>query len=391
MPLTVAGFDSHPATEQPWPTRFQDESESVEIYSRVDAIAAEWDVLADRLDAGPWDRPDWISAWQAAFGQGRLHVLALRRGEQLAGVLALQALHGTLCAPTNWHTPSFAGVFADAEAATTLIEVALVRTQRHLKVTLAEKDCRFSKTVDRLGRRAGLRTHSRVMARSPYLSLPSDVEAFDASLTAKRRSGLRRIRRRLADLGEVSVHVSRGEDRLDELLAEGFAVERSGWKGKRGSAISSQDSTRQFYTQIAHRFARRGWLRLAFLRVEGRAAAFDLAVERAGVHYLLKTGYVEDLRSCAPGVALRHEMILRSIANGCTSYEFLGSDAPWKREWTRTVRERLQLHVFRATVPGRLDQLVVVRALPAAAHPAAGRPAPAGRRAAGRRAARWLG
>jgi CelD/BcsL family acetyltransferase involved in cellulose biosynthesis len=344
----------------------ESERESVEIRSRLEPIAAEWDALADRLDASPWDRPDWISAWQASFGHGTPYVLALRRGDHLAGVLALESIHDALRAPTNWHTPSFGGVFADADAAATLVEVALVNTQRHLEVSFVESGSPLVKAIDGLGRRPDLRRSSRVIERSPYLSLPAAAEALEMTLPAKRRSGLRRIRRRLADLGDVSVCVSQGQDRLDELLAEGFAVERSGWKGKRGTAISSQESTLRFYAEIAHRFARRGWLRLAFLRLEGRVIAFDLAVERGGVHYLLKTGYLETLRSHAPGVALRHEMILRCIANGCTSYEFLGSDVAWKREWTETVREYLQLHLFQNTVRGGVDWLVVARALPVA-------------------------
>ncbi len=340
--------------------------ESVETYRRSEPIAAEWDSLADRMDAEPWDRPDWLSAWQASFGRGHPCLLALRRGAGLAGVLALEEVHGALRSPTNWHTPSFAGVFADGDAAKILLEAALARTRRHLELSFLNTGSFLAKALDGLGLEPGMRTHSRVIERSPYLALPDTAAAFEATLSGKRRSGLRRIWRRLAEVGDVSLRVSDGGARLDDLLAEGFDVERSGWKGERGTAICSQQSTLQFYTEIAHRFARRGWLRLAFLRLDGRPIAFDLAIERGGMHYLLKTGYLETLRSRAPGIALRHEMILRCIANHCKSYEFLGSDDPWKQEWTRSSHERLQLHAFRATVSGRVDFLFVARTIPVA-------------------------
>jgi len=100
--------------------------------------------------------------------------------------------------------------------------------------------------------------------------------------------------------------------------------------------------------------------------MDRRAIAFDLAVEIDDAHYLLKTGYEEALRSFAPGVLLRHEMILRCTESGCTSYEFLGEDVPWKREWTHTWRDRLQLHAFHTTAPGRIDWLLAARARPLA-------------------------
>jgi CelD/BcsL family acetyltransferase involved in cellulose biosynthesis len=341
-------------------------SRRVEIHSRVELIADEWDALADRVGANPWDRPGWISVWREAFGRGPARVLALRGDDGLAGVLPLEQVRGTLRAPTNWHTPSFAGVFANRRAAATLAEAALAEAPRHLELSFVDTGSALVQVMDHLVTDSGVPAHRRVIERSPYLSLPDSPEAFEATLSAKRRSSLRRLRRRLAERGSVAVEVSDGRERLDDLLAEGFAVERSGWKGERGTAIASQQSTRSFYTAIARSLAQRGWLRLAFLRLDRRAVAFDLAVDADGVHYLLKTGYEEAMRSLAPGLLLRHEMILRCVESGCASYEFLGSDAPWKREWTGTLRERLQLHAFDTTPAGRANWLVVARALPLA-------------------------
>ncbi len=338
----------------------------VEVHSRVEVVTEEWDELADRVGALPWDRPGWISAWRSSFGQGAARVFVLRTGDGLRGVLPLEAIRGALRAPVNWHTPGFAGVFADQEAAATLVEVAFADTRRHLELSFVDRSSPLVEVMDGLGARSEVLTHSRVIEQPPYLALSDSPDAFEATLSAKRRSGLRRLRRRLAERGDVSVEVADGRDRLEELLGEGFAVEASGWKGQRGTAIVSQESTRRFYSAIARWAAPRGWLRLGFLRLDRRVIAFDLALELDDAHYLLKTGYEEALRSFAPGVLLRHEMILRAIENGCTSYEFLGDDVPWKREWTHTLRDRLQLHAFHTTAPGRLDWLVAARARPLA-------------------------
>ena len=95
--------------------------------------------------------------------------------------------------------------------------------------------------------------------------------------------------------------------------------------GFRPSFISSNAATRRFYTDVARWAADRGWLRLAFLRVDGTPLAFDFALEADGVHYLLKTGFVEAARALAPGVVLRFWMVRRAFQLGLTRYELLGT------------------------------------------------------------------
>lgn len=151
----------------------------------------------------------------------------------------------------------------------------------------------------------------------------------------------------------VEVVDGRGGD-LDRLLAEGFAVEASGWKGERGSAIAAQPATARFYRSIAGWAAARGWLRLGFLRAGGRAIAFDFALEDGRVHALLKTGFRPELRHLAPGMLLRREMIARAFAAGLERYDFLGADEPWKLDWTSSVRERSRVQVFAPSVVGHL-------------------------------------
>lgn len=40
----------------------------------IDSMAGEWDLIANRLAAPPFMRPDWFAAWRQAFG-GRKPVL----------------------------------------------------------------------------------------------------------------------------------------------------------------------------------------------------------------------------------------------------------------------------------------------------------------------------
>jgi len=149
---------------------------------------------------------------------------------------------------------------------------------------------------------------------------------------------------------------------LDELLEEGFRVEGSGWKGAHGTSIASRPAMRRFYTDIARWATERGWLRLAFLRLNGWAIAFDYCLEYDKTHYLLKTGYDPAYGKFSPGMIIRYLMLARAFSEGLATYDFLGvgSDYVWKREWARTQQERLFLHMFAPTALGFLDRAISI-------------------------------
>ena len=57
------------------------------------------------------------------------------------------------------------------------------------------------------------------------------------------------------------------------------------------------------------------------------------------------------------GPAAGYQVLSRTIERLC-SYEFLGTDAPWKSIWTQTSRARLRVQAFAPTPVGRADRLV---------------------------------
>ena len=328
----------------------------IETHESVGGLAGEWDDLVERTGGLLWLRPGWIDAWWKAFGDGSLRIVVTRGEEgRLTGVLPLYERRGTLSSTTNWHTPEFGAVAASGDAGE-LIEGALSSRPRRIALAWLDEGKPGYLECARVARAQGYRLLARTIERSPYIDTSVDWDGYEAGLSTKLLRELRRRRRRLESRGELAFEVTGGEDsRLDELLAEGFRIEAAGWKGERGQAIDSQPTTREFYRAVASWAAARGWLRLAFLRLDGRAFAFDFALEQNGIHYLLKTGYDPAFRAEAPGQLLRYLMIRRAFDEGVKAYEFLGTDEPWKLEWARTVRERRVLQAFAPTPTGLVD------------------------------------
>ncbi len=324
----------------------------LELHHEFASLAGEWEELATRGRSGPFSTPGWFEAWWDAFGRGQLELLALRRSGELAGVLPLHRRYGVRRALTNWHTPELRLPAADAAARAALVGRMLRGTRLPLVLGMVTAGTGEVTDLKSAAAAAGMWTIVRTIERSPFVPLGGAWEEYEAGLPTQRRRELRRRRRRLEERGELSLEIADGSERLEQLLAEGFAVEGSGWKAEEGTAIDSRPDTRLFYTRVARWAADRGSLRLAFLRLDGRAIAFHFTIEEGGAAYQLKGGYDPSLRSLAPGTLLIREMLAWAFARGLETYEFLGAEERFKLDWTSSARERLAVQAFPRSAAG---------------------------------------
>lgn len=329
------------------------------------SASADWEDLAARVRASPFLRPGWVAAWWNAFGKGRLELRIVRRAQdgRLAALLPVRLRRGVLDSPTNWHSPEF-GVLSESPEAARLLLAELFRERRR-RVSLAFLGPDQAGVLREAAAAGSYRLVHRTLQRSPYVAIDRDWDGYERLLGKKTCDRLRRKQRRLAKRGAVTVEVTAGE-RLAEALEEGYEVEASGWKTANGTAIRSSPASLRFYTEVARWAAERGWLRLAFLRLDGRALAFDYCLELEGVHYVVKTGYDAARQELGPGKLLRHAMLARAFQAGLRSYELLGDDDPWKLEWTESTRPRELVQCFRPSPAGMLDWSVYALGRPLA-------------------------
>ena len=331
----------------------------------LEEVSGEWDELADHAGASPFLRRGWITAWLRAFGKGRLEIHSVRDGAHLIGLIPLLRHHGSLRSPTNAHTPEFGFLVRDPSAAGHLARAVVGHASEHLVIAAVGREDPGVVAMVSVAAEIRRPLLVRELGRSPYLTVRGSWERYEGQLHPKVRAEMRRRRRRLQERGRLSLEVVDGRDRLREYLDEGFRVEASGWKGRRSTAILSHPRSRGFYTDVAAWAAARGWLRLAFLRIDGRAVAFDYCLEQDGVHYLLKTGYDPSFRQFAPGMLLRREMLARAFETRLRRYEFLGVADRWKLMWTDQLRERLRIHAFSRSMPGVMGWAAVAYGRPA--------------------------
>jgi CelD/BcsL family acetyltransferase involved in cellulose biosynthesis len=175
----------------------------------------------------------------------------------------------------------------------------------------------------------------------------------ESQLNSGRRSDLRRAIRNAEKNGPLSYQIlSPAPSQLGPILEEAWEVEAANWKGSEGSAIAYDKLRGQFYRHYAAAASAAGILRLCFLRVAGKAAAMQFALEYAGGFWLLKIGYREEFAKCSPGMLLIAETIRYAASKGLVSYEFLGNADNWTRIWTQDEIQSVTIRAYPFQVRG---------------------------------------
>ena len=329
-------------------------TDRIECVDGLAAVADEWERLAEATGAGPFVRPGWFEAWTRAFGGGATPVVVCaRRGERLSGAVCVLRGRGAIQSPTNWHTPAYGAVAEDDEAAGALARALAGLAPSVLDLSFLDPAEPFAARALADASAGGRLVISRPVLRSPYVDLEGDFESYEATLDSKFKREAKRRRRKLEEQGVMTVTFHDGRDGdLPALLDEGFAVEHSGWKAQRGTAISQDPRVDRFYRDVATWAAERGWLQLGYVRLDGRAIAFSYSVVLAGTVHVVKVGFDPDYRRYAPGTILTREAIARAFDQGQARYDFLGAEDRYKLDWTGAVRERVRVQAFGRTGRG---------------------------------------
>lgn len=183
---------------------------------------------------------------------------------------------------------------------------------------------------------------------TPYIDLPAGLTEADALFNAGRRSDFRRLERRAAAYGAVSydIHAPRNGEELAPLLAAAFAIEGNSWKGEAGTALATDPFQGNFFVAFTRAAAAEGWLRLAFLRLDGRPVAMQIAGHWQDRFWLFKISHDRAFAACSPGQLLLRHTLGHALTAGLRSYEFLGLMAPWTGLWTRQLRHYVQVRAL---------------------------------------------
>jgi hypothetical protein len=149
----------------------------------------------------------------------------------------------------------------------------------------------------------------------------ADARTFlDESVPQKKRKELRRLERRLGELGRVEYDSLTPTSTVEKWIDEFLQLEASGWKGRTGSALGTVEAVRSFFTSAAMGAYRRGRLMMLALRLDGQAIAMKCNFVGSAGGYSVRIAFDEAFARYSPGVLLELANIRECHAR---------ADVPW--------------------------------------------------------------
>ncbi len=245
----------------------------------------------------------WSDASPAARLVGLMPAISMRRAYGIP-LPALVSGHpyGTLCTP-----------LIDRErpeaAAASLIQAARDAGARALilrDVSLA--GAAMAAITDVLAR-DGLRPRVLQSHVRACLDATRDPDALlHEALGAKKLKELRRQRNRLADHGPVAFEVARSPDEVSAATEIFLALEASGWKGARRTALLQSEGDAAFIRRATKALAATGQCEIVTLRAGATPVAAGVVLRHQDRAFYFKIGVDERFAKFSPGVQLTLEL-----------------------------------------------------------------------------------
>lgn len=315
----------------------------------VERVMASWDAVPGATD--PVGGGAWVRAWLDAYG-ARYHLAVVVAGPPGAPEAVLPLVR-------HRSRPWFLEMLGvrelaeatDVRAASAEALAAIAGTLLGMRTPLRFRRLPAgSPLIEHL--RAAAHGRALVLSRAvlgtPTIALDPSWLRPESHFSSRRGQDFRADRRRAEKLGtvELAVEAPGTAGEVDRLFEEFVAVESRGWKREAGTALAVQPAMHDFFRRFGHSMAEVRALRVAVLRIGGRAAAMQFGVERDGRYSLFKIGFDEEFARCSPGMLLMLHTVAWAAGRGLASYEFLGAEEPWTRIWTTTCRPCVEVHVY---------------------------------------------
>ena len=134
-------------------------------------------------------------------------------------------------------------------------------------------------------------------------------EVLRDALSAKKLKELRRQRNRLAEQhGAVRFEVARSIDDVAQAVEVFLALEASGWKGERGTALRQDDGDLSFIRRATRGLAETGQCEIATLHAGETPVAAAVVLRHQDRAFYFKLGIDEAFSKFSPGVQLTLEL-----------------------------------------------------------------------------------
>jgi CelD/BcsL family acetyltransferase involved in cellulose biosynthesis len=294
----------------------------------TDVPVAPWRVLAERaIEPNGYYLPDWelavnafasgrtgasaLCAWSetplvpdgAARLIGLLPVISMWRAYKIPlPALASASPYGTLCTP-----------LLDRDNAVEAVNHMMAQARNAGAHALILRDVSMNgaamKAITEVLRHNGLRPLVLHCHARACLDARRDAdELLRDALGGKKLKELRRQRNRLAEHGAISFDVARTPEAVTAAIETFMALEASGWKARRGTALKQDEGDAGFIRRATTGLAASGQCEIVTLSAGETPVAAAIVLRHQDRAFYFKLGVDERFAKFSPGVQLTLEL-----------------------------------------------------------------------------------
>ncbi len=179
-----------------------------------------------------------------------------------------------------------------------------------------------------------------------YTPVDGGWDTYFSKLHGKLRNTVRRMEKKLqSESGRIEVITELSE--VDRGIAAYEAVYSGSWK--------QPEPFSSFMPGLIRSCARRGWMRLGIVSLQGRPIAAQFWIVANGKAEIYKVAYDEKYKAYSPGTLLTAKLIKHVIeVDGVREVDYLIGDDAYKKNWMSDRRERWGLIAYNPRTPGGL-------------------------------------
>ena len=346
---------------------------TINTFAALSRMQHEWNSVAAETPFSTWE---WMFSWAESYlEESQLFVLAIETEQDgMVGLLPLYRTESRLEGRTL-------RAFGDGEACTDYFNL-FTQSREEDEVIEVVAEWLIANSVDRelgwnLYRQPQVpHSNKRLQRFSDQLieygagvseqdgqncwriELPESWDDYLASLSKSHRKQVRRVVRNSLESGLANLETLTDESSVESALESFIAIHQKRRKslGEPGCFASSQFDT--FIRRATPRLLEADLLRLHFVRVEGNVIAAEYQLELANQVYCYQAGIDPDQMDFEPGRLIMAATLQNAISSGCTGFDFLRGDEPYKAHFRAEKIPTVEGLFNSPTTTGKLLQTV---------------------------------
>lgn len=292
------------------------------------SLIEEWRELIDDAEhATPFQTPAWVTTWWKHFGKTKKpNWIELREGDDLVGLYPLyisngpwRALRAIGTGQSDYLHPLTRNGYADKVRDAVIDHVKLESDADLLDLhQLREDIVVFPEPTEQ--------------AVCLTLDLPDSYDDYLKTLSKSLRFDCRRLDKKPFTTGGADLRIIDAEE-ARWALGVFFDLHGRRWRKRGLPGAFATKQLKDFHKDATQALARDGHLKMGVLSVDGQPAGVIYAMQVGRTRFFYQCGFDPEQKALSPGTLLVAHSIRNAIEEGCTQFDFLRGDEPYKRRW----------------------------------------------------------